>query len=314
VIVPLLLAGAAAGGAAALQEQEQEPAAPPAAPQRVRIVHKVHDGLVYSVEEPRRKQLRYVLGNVAGKDGNATEVPAEVERVSRESWTDVIRAHAGGVPTKLERHYHARTAYERHHTTTQDLQLRRPLHGRTLELRTTNHGVRAKAMTGDELTPEASAGLRMLPAVVAFLPADAVAVGDRWRLDQRAVSRLLGEGESAGTKISGAFAAFRAIEVVELRPGMRHRIAVLDVEFSLATTLRPDLVLTSSLKGTIRVDLTAEQLMRADLTDTLAAKSDAATVTAKDVLVDLKGEVAIRVLVRPGRVDPGRVAPRGSGR
>ncbi|MHC5018756.1 MAG: hypothetical protein ACYTGX_01335 [Planctomycetota bacterium] len=311
----MLVAVIALAGAAVAQEPEAAPPAPPAeAPARVRIVHKVHEGLVYSVEEIRRKQLRYTMGNVAGADGKAVEVPAEVERVSREAWTDTVRATAGGVPTRLERHYHARTAYERHKTTTQEVQLRRPLHGRTVELRTTDQGVRVKAMTGDELAAEDTAGLRLLPAVTAFLPAQPVAVGEQWRLDRRAVARLLGDGASAGTRISDAYAALREVRVETLKPGLRHRIAVLAVRFTIATTLRSDLVLTSTLRGTIRVDLTAEQLLRADLTGSLEAASDPSRLTGSEVTVELKGEVAIRVLVRPGRLDPGRPAPRGSGR
>ncbi len=309
---------------AAPQEVPPEPAPPapsgprgdPPAAAQVRIVHRVHPGLVYSVEELRRKHLRYVMGNVAGEDGKAREVPAEVEQVSREAWTDTIRETAGGRPTKLERHYHARTAYERHHTTTQDLQVRRPLHGRTLELRSTAAGVRVRAMSGtDDLDPKETGALRLLPAVVAFLPEKPVAVGQRWRLTSRAVGRLLGStGGGPGTQISGAFASLKSVRVETLKPGIRHRIAVLEVEFALATRLRADLVLESKLRGTIRVDLTAQQLMRADLTGTLTAKSDPDRLPKGAVSVQVSGEVAVRVLVRPGRLDPGRVSPRGSGR
>lgn len=291
----------------------QEVPAKPVAAAKVRIAHRVHSGLVYSVEELRRKHLRYVLGNVAGKDGKAQEVPAEVEQISRESWTDTIRETAGGLPTRLERHYHARTSYERHHTTTQDVQVRRPLHGRTLELRTTEAGVRVKAMTGGDLKAADTADIRLLPAVLAFLPEKPVGVGERWRLNARSVGRLLG-APGTGSKVSGAFASLESIEMVELRPGMRHRIAVLKAEFTLATPLRPDLVLESKLRGTVRVDLTAEQLLRADLTGTLSAKSDPRSIPKGAVSVEVKGEVAFRVIVKPGRVDPGGAAASGGRR
>lgn len=282
---------------------------------RWRVAHRVHEGLVYSVEEIRRKHLRYKLGNVAGEDGKAKEVPAEVERVSRESWTDTVRGAANGAPTKLERHYHARTAYERHHTTTQDVQVRRPLHGRTLELRREGGVVRAKSLTGEDLKAEDSAELRLLPGIVAFLPEQPVAVGDRWRLNARAVNRLLGDAAAGGTTtVSAAFGSLEAVTDQDVGNGVRHRVATLQVEFALATRLRPDLMLVSKLRGTIAVDLTAESLLRAQLTGTLTATSDAKTIAAGAVSVEVNGEVDIRVVVVPGRVDPGRVAPRGSGR
>jgi hypothetical protein len=318
----MIVAGGIACVLAALVGPQELPPAPatpreePPGVEKFRIVHRVHTGLVYSVEELRRKHLRYVMGNVAGADGKAAEVPAEVERVSREAWTDTIRETAGGRPTKLERHYHARTAYERHHTTTQDVQVRRPLHGHTLELRETSTGVRVKSINGSsDLKPEDTAELRLLPTVVAFLPEKPVAVGQRWRLNSRAVGRLLGNtGDGPGTQISGAFASLHSVQVETLKPGIRHRIAVLKVEFVLATRLRADLVLESKLRGTVRVDLTAERLMRADLTGTLTAKSDPDRIPAGAVSVEVSGDVAVRVLVRPGRVDPGRARPRGSGR
>jgi len=158
--------------------------------------------------------------------------------------------------------------------------------------------------TGGELKPEDAPELRLLPAVTAFLPVRAVAVGERWRLNARAVGRLIGE-QRADTKVSGAFGTLKEIQWVELKPGMRHRIALIEAEFKLATQLRADLVLESKLRGIVRVDLTSERLLRADLTGTLQAKSDPRRIPKRAVSVEVTGDVAFRVVVMPGRVDPG---------
>lgn len=269
----------------------QDPAPDALAPERHRIVHRVAQGQVTTIEHLTTKVLRYRFRRVEGGEGPEREVPAEVEHLERRQYTDTIRAAADGAPTRIERHVHAHTTASEIRPSNQRTAEQKALHGRTLWLTREGAGPAARwraTTAAGEPVPGGAADPPPVPALAGFLPSDPVAVGEAWTLDATAVRAVLGDG-------------WRDLEVREGRASLHavvtdgpRRLARLEVRLSWVAAHEEVLVLEAALAGPVVVDLQAARLVRADLHGTLRVTTRPEARTRGVADTEVEGTLAMR--------------------